>query len=232
MKSCSVFLLIVVLTVLSGSYVLAQDNDAAACYVEGDRQWTSGNIDGAITQWTQALKLKPSSSLTKDRLIEALQRKVVLLTRQLAEAESRAKEAVTRTPTAVPAATAVPVAKAVPAGPTKIDYRVTPEYVYEIWHSRISKRTNVQKQAAWNDVKGCKVQWAGSISTVSRATVSGCYDILIICPGWTRFFVSATVNLTERQSLALSPDAKVKITGILERQEGPHYWLSAAQISF
>lgn len=223
--------LAVVLTVVSGSCALAQGNDAAAYYMEGDRLWSAGDIDGAITQWSQALKLKPSSSLTKDRLIEALQKKVVLLTQQL----ERTKEVSTPAATLAPAAPAAPVLAAVPQ--TTGDFVLTPEIVAgtdKAYNKMISDATsgmtNVQLTAwrkqwkGWKGEQGCRVQWVGTIASIDgpfraqpgtrlKAAVPAGYSVDVQC-GPCRVNLPR-MNLTQKQALALNKGTTVTIRGNL-----------------
>lgn len=79
-----VFMLGVLICVCSVTIAYSRE-EAAKHYVAGDKAWTAGQVDTAIAEWRESLKLKPDSSLTKDRLIVALSEKVRLLEQQLAE---------------------------------------------------------------------------------------------------------------------------------------------------
>ena len=81
-------ILVLCFSLLGTPGVLASPSDqsqAAKHYMAGMDAWSDGAVDTAITEWRTALQLKPSSSLTKDRLIMAMAKKVELLEKELAE---------------------------------------------------------------------------------------------------------------------------------------------------
>ena len=79
------FAVLVVGLCASGVLTAAEEpkSEAAAYYLSGLDALNKGDLDTAITELRQALQLKPDSVLSKDKLIEALGRKVDALQNQL-----------------------------------------------------------------------------------------------------------------------------------------------------
>lgn len=82
-------ILFVFLCTLATCATAQPQSTAAEHYMAGLQAWQGGDTDIAILEWREALRLKPSSSVTKDRLIEALTRKVELLQSRLASCQSQ-----------------------------------------------------------------------------------------------------------------------------------------------
>jgi len=220
MKSKTVLLVVALILFLCAIAANAQnDSEAAKCYVAGEQAWNAGNLDEAISQWQQALKLKPTSSLTKDRLIEALQKKIAILTQQLAEAQAQSgkpKEIIIRTATP-PNATVVPVdTKLLPPD------QYTPEVIDRIWTSK--EMTSAQREAYWNSLKGYKVQWPAVIRDVKGSGV-GNYEVSMQCGPCS---VKASMKLSDREAVSLSAGRKCTVIGTLEDHKNGYYYLSNA----
>ncbi|MCK9570390.1 tetratricopeptide repeat protein [Candidatus Pacearchaeota archaeon] len=83
-------LLVFVVTSIAFATFAASDSitqsEATRKYQEGVYLYDQGDLDGAIEAWKETLKLKPESIPTRDRLIEALEKKNITLQKQLENA--------------------------------------------------------------------------------------------------------------------------------------------------
>jgi hypothetical protein len=210
-----VFALVILLGSAAG--LCAQEGmTAAQCYVAGDQAWTAGRIDDAISLWTQALKLKPDSSLTKDRLIEALRKKVDDLTKQLAQAQPQLATPSTTVVlhgTPNPDAPPVGVTPSTPPGPTIAAdaATMTPEAIAAgLVSIDRSDVTSVQREAARNKYQNIRVHWTGVLQDITPVSRNH-YDVSLLCGDST---VTASVMIIDRQAMSLKPGQSLTITGI------------------
>lgn len=86
--------IVVLLLLLPLSVVFAQvpKSEAAGHYLAGFAAYQNGQLDKAISEYREALRLKPDSSLTKDRLIQALSLKLGQLENDLVAAKAAATQ--------------------------------------------------------------------------------------------------------------------------------------------
>lgn len=194
-----------------GAPSLAADEDAAAQhYVAGDKAWIRGNVDEAITEWSEALKLKPTSGLTKDRLIEALIKKIGLLNQQIAEMRSTSGNgSITIKSTGSNTAVDVITPKLLP--PEKY----TADAISDGLSS--SKVTTAQADAFWNSIVGWQVRWDGVINNVKQKSIA-IYEVELGC-GKKRIRVKATAKMSDATAVSLVKGKAVVVTGILESRE-------------
>lgn len=62
-----------------------ESTEAGQAYIAGLRAWNAGQVDEAIKDWEYVLTLNPKSTVTKDRLLAALKKKIESLQRQITE---------------------------------------------------------------------------------------------------------------------------------------------------
>ncbi len=210
---------------LSNCAFAEESADATKAYVAGDQAWTAGDVDGAIAQWSEALRLKPTSTLTKDRLIEALRRKIDLLTKQLVEAETgKPKEIVIRAVGSDPSR---------PSGPRLLaPATYTADYVY--MSVKDPKLTEAQRSANWGMLKGCMVQWHGKIKDV-KSTGVGSY--LVVVDSGAQRTVGLHMRMSDQQAVRLNVGRQVAVTGVLEdvpkdtATSGLTFYLTSGQVN-